>query len=39
LWSPDEVAWQVKQIVMDQLGVSEEMYREDAHFVHDFGMG
>jgi acyl carrier protein len=37
-WSPDDVAQQVKQIVMDQLGVSEEMYREDAHFVHDFGM-
>jgi acyl carrier protein len=38
-WSPDDVARQVKQIVMDQLGVSEEVYREDAHFVHDFGMG
>lgn len=37
-WSPEDVARQVKQIVMDQLGVSEEMYREDAHFVHDFGM-
>lgn len=37
-WSPGDVAWQVKQIVMDQLGVSEEVYREDAHFVHDFGM-
>lgn len=38
-WSPDDVARQVKEIVMDELGVSEEMYREDAHFVHDFGMG
>jgi hypothetical protein len=38
-WSPDDVARQVKQIVMDELGVSEEVYREDAHFVHDFGMG
>lgn len=38
-WSPDDVARQVKEIVMDQLGVSEEVYREDAHFVHDFGMG
>jgi acyl carrier protein len=37
-WSPDDVARQVKQIVMDQLGVSEEIYREDAHLVHDFGM-
>jgi len=37
-WSPDDVARQVKEIVMDQLGVSEEMYREDAHFIHDFGM-
>lgn len=37
-WSPEDVARQVKQIVMNQLGVSEEMYREDAHFVHDFGM-
>lgn len=38
-WSPDDVARQVKEIVMDELGVSEEMYWEDAHFVHDFGMG
>lgn len=37
-WSPEDVAWQVKQIVMDELGVSEEVYREDAHFIHDFGM-
>jgi acyl carrier protein len=37
-WSPDDVARQVKEIVMDQLGVSEDVYREDAHFVHDFGM-
>jgi len=37
-WSPDDVAWQVKQLVMDQLGVSEEQYREDANFFADFGM-
>lgn len=38
-WSPDDVAWQVKQLVMDQLGLGEEEYREDGHFLHDFGMG
>ena len=38
-WSPDDVAWQVKQLVMDQLGLGEGEYREDGHFLHDFGMG
>lgn len=37
-WSPDDVSWQVKQLVMDQLGLGEEEYREDGHFIHDFGM-
>jgi acyl carrier protein len=37
-WSPNDVAWQVKKLVMEQLGVSEKDYREDAHFIHDFGM-
>jgi len=37
-WSPDEIAAQVKKIVMEQLGVNEDQYRTDAHFVYDFGM-
>ena len=37
-WSRAEVATLVKKLVMEQLGVSEEQYREDAHFIEDFGM-
>jgi len=36
---PDKVAAKVRDIVMEQLGVSAERYREDADFVKDFGMG
>ncbi len=37
-WSRAEVATLVKKLVMDQLGVGEEQYREDAYFIQDFGM-
>ena len=35
----EKVAAKVHDIVMEQLGVSVEKYREDAEFVKDFGMG
>lgn len=37
-WTRDQVSVMVKQLVMQQLGVSEKKYREDADFIKDFGM-
>jgi hypothetical protein len=38
-WTRDQVASLVKKLVIEQLGLREEQYREDAHFVKDLGMG
>ena len=38
-WTREQVSAVVKQIVQEQLGISDEKYWEDAHFVNDFGMG
>jgi acyl carrier protein len=38
-WTRDQVASLVRKLVIEQLGLREEQYREDAHFVKDFGMG
>lgn len=38
-WTRDNVAARVKQLVKDQLGISEEKYREDADFIRDLGIG
>jgi hypothetical protein len=36
---PARVAEKVQEIVMAQLGVSADKYREDAEFIKDYGMG
>jgi hypothetical protein len=38
-WTRDQVATLVRKLVIEQLGLREGQYREDAHFVKDFGMG
>jgi acyl carrier protein len=38
-WTRDQVASLVKRLVIEQLGLREEQYREDARFVKDLGMG
>ena len=38
-WTRDEVASLVRKLVIEQLGLREEQYREDAHFVRDLGLG
>jgi len=38
-WTRDQVASLVKKLVIEQLGLHEGHYREDAHFVKDLGMG
>lgn len=38
-WTREKVAVIVKVIVMEQLGLSESDYREDADFIRDFKMG
>jgi acyl carrier protein len=38
-WTRDQVASLVKRLVIEQLGLREEQYREEAHFVKDLGMG
>ena len=38
-WTRDQVTSLVKRLVIEQLGLREEQYREDAHFVKDLGMG
>lgn len=37
-WTREGVAELFKEIVMEQLSVSEEQYSEDAHFVKDYGV-
>lgn len=37
-WTRDQVASLVKRLVIEQLGLQEELYREEAHFVRDLGM-
>jgi acyl carrier protein len=37
-WTRDQVSELVKKIVLEQLNLSEADYREDAHFVDDFGL-
>ncbi len=37
-WSRELVAGMVKQIVIEQLGIGEELYREDADLAKDLGM-
>ena len=37
-WTREEVSVLVKEIVKEQLGVSEDKYTEDSHFINDFGM-
>jgi hypothetical protein len=39
VWTRDQVAALVRKLVLDQLGINEGQYREDAHFVRDFGIG
>lgn len=38
LWSRDQVAARVRELVIDILGLQEGQYREDADFVKDLGM-
>ncbi len=38
-WTREKVAVVVKVIVMEQLGLAEAEYREDADFIRDFRMG
>jgi hypothetical protein len=38
LWTRDQVASLVRQLVIEQLGLREGVYREDAYFVKDLGM-
>ena len=37
-WTRDQVAVRVRQVVLEQLGLKESEYREDAEFVRDFGV-
>lgn len=39
VWTRDQVASLVKKVVIEQLGLREGRYRQDAHFVEDLGMG
>lgn len=34
----DEVSARIKQIVLDQIGLSEAAYREEKRFIQDFGI-
>ncbi len=38
-WDRERVALKVKEIVIDQLGIDEKQYHEDARFIEDFGVG
>ena len=38
-WTRDQVATLVRRLVIEQLGLREGQYREDAHFMKDLGMG
>jgi len=37
-WTRDQVSELVKKIVLEQLNLSEADYREEAHFIDDFGL-
>lgn len=37
-WTRDGIAKTLKRIIIDQLGLKEEDYSEDAHFVKDYGV-
>jgi acyl carrier protein len=37
-WTRDQVASLVKKLVIEQLGLREGQYREDAHFIKDLGL-
>jgi len=37
--SREQVADKVKEIIFDQLGISDRQYAEDKRFVEDFGVG
>ena len=37
-WTRDQVAVRVRQVVLEQLGLKDSEYREDAEFVRDFGV-
>jgi acyl carrier protein len=38
-WTRDQVASLVRKLVIEQLGLRDGQYREDAHFIKDLGMG
>lgn len=38
-WTRDQVATLIRKLVIEQLGLREGQYREDAHFVKDLGLG
>lgn len=38
-WTREQVALLVRKIIIEQLGLREGQYREDAHFVKDLGIG
>ena len=38
-WSREGIARRMKVIIIEQLGIKEAQYREDAHFIKDLGMG
>jgi acyl carrier protein len=38
-WTREQVSDVVKKIILEQLGIPETQYREDAHFVKDIGLG
>lgn len=38
VWTRDAVAKKVRSIVIEQLGLKESAYREDARFIEDLGM-
>lgn len=37
-WDRERIAKKVKEIVIEQLGISEQQYHEDARFIEDFGV-
>lgn len=38
-WTREDIARKVREIVIEQLGIKESEYREDAHFINDLGLG
>lgn len=37
-WDRERVAKKVKEIIIEQLGINEEQYHEDARFIEDLGI-